>query len=107
MHVELGGLPETTTFCKGDISLVLKRKKFKFPAEKWGANSFLYIYFLLQDQGWGFGSSFSTLMQIRIRIVLLIKVMQICDHWSSEPSVLHHKHPRLYCESQRPSTAPF
>jgi hypothetical protein len=32
---------------------------------------------------------FSTLMQMRIRILLLIKVMGICYHWSVDPPELH------------------
>jgi hypothetical protein len=30
-----------------------------------------------------------TLMRFRIRILLLIKVMKICDHWSTDPLRLH------------------
>jgi hypothetical protein len=35
---------------------------------------------------------------MRIRILLLIKVMRISDHWSTDPP-MHHLYPtRLYCE---------
>jgi hypothetical protein len=51
-----------------------------------------------------------TLMRIRIRIqvftlmriLLLIKVMEICDHWSVNPTGLHFDPPVLHCERLRP-----
>ncbi len=36
--------------------------------------------------------------RIRIRILLYIRVTQICDHWSTDPSRLHLDHPCIYCE---------
>jgi hypothetical protein len=47
------------------------------------------------------------LFTFRIRILLLIKVMQICDHWSPDPPGLNFESPRLHCERPRPSAAPF
>ncbi len=44
---------------------------------------------------------------MRIRIVVLIKVMQICEYWSTDPPGLHFEPPRLRCERPLPSTAPF
>ncbi len=41
-----------------------------------------------------------TSMRIRIRILFVIKVMRICDHWSTDPPGLHVGRPL-------PSTAPF
>ncbi len=46
-------------------------------------------------------------MQIRIRILLLIKVMPICDHWPSIPPELDLSPPRLHCERPWPSMASF
>ncbi len=46
-------------------------------------------------------------MQIRIRILLLIKVMLSCEHWSADPPGLHFVPPRLHSERPRPSNAPF
>jgi predicted anti-sigma-YlaC factor YlaD len=43
----------------------------------------------------------------RIRILLHTNVMQICDHWSSDPSRLYFEPPRLNCEHSPPSIAPF
>jgi hypothetical protein len=42
-------------------------------------------------------------MQIRLRILLLIKVTQICDHWLTDPPRLHFDLLRLDCEHRRPS----
>jgi hypothetical protein len=49
-----------------------------------------------------------TLIRIQIRILLLIKGMRICEHWSTEPRRLHlglqdsivsvHGSPRLHFE---------
>ncbi len=51
----------------------------------------------------GSGSSFPHfLLRIRIWILLLIKVMQIYEHWSVyRTSRLHFESPRLYCERSR------
>jgi hypothetical protein len=49
----------------------------------------------------------SNLMLIRIRILLLIKVMRICDHWYTDPQGLHLEPPRLNCERPRPSLLHF
>ncbi len=38
---------------------------------------------------------------MRMRILIVIKVMRICDHWSTEPPGL------LNCKRPRPSKAPF
>ncbi len=43
-----------------------------------------------------------TLMGIRIRILLLIKVMGICDHCSTDIPGFHFQHPRLHCEHGPP-----
>ncbi len=56
-----------------------------------------------------------TLMQIRIQlftlirtwILLVIKVMRICDHWSAEPPRLDLEPSHLDYERPRPSKAPF
>ncbi len=42
-----------------------------------------------------------TLMRIGIPLLLLIKVIQICDHCSTEPPKLHFDPPCLYCERPR------
>jgi hypothetical protein len=42
---------------------------------------------------------------MRIRILLLIKVMGICDHWSVDPTGLNFDPPGLHCELAWPSTA--
>jgi hypothetical protein len=42
-----------------------------------------------------------TTMRIRIRILLLIKVMGICDHWSIDTSGLHFEPPGLHCDRPR------
>jgi hypothetical protein len=34
-----------------------------------------------------------------IRIRIQIKVMQICDHWSTNPQQLHFEPPRIHCPS--------
>jgi hypothetical protein len=34
--------------------------------------------------------------------LLLIKVMRICDNWSTDSSGLHFEPPRLHCERLRP-----
>jgi hypothetical protein len=39
--------------------------------------------------------------------MLLIKVMQVCDHWPTDPPDLRFEPPRLHVERPRPSTAPF
>jgi hypothetical protein len=39
-----------------------------------------------------------TLMRIQNRIVHLICVMQICDHWATDPPGLHLEPPRLHFE---------
>jgi hypothetical protein len=42
------------------------------------------------------------LMRIWIRILLLIKVFEICDHWSTDPSGLHIEPPGLHtCKRPR------
>ncbi len=41
-----------------------------------------------------------TLMRIRIQILLIIKVMWICDHWSIDHSGLHFEPPGLHCKRQ-------
>ncbi len=41
------------------------------------------------------------------RILLLVKVMQICDHWYTDPPGLHFEPPRLHCERQQLSIAPL
>ncbi len=46
-------------------------------------------------------------MRFRIRILLLLKVMKISDHWSTDPPRLNFEPPRLYCERPRPSMTPF
>jgi hypothetical protein len=38
---------------------------------------------------------------MRIRILLLNKVMQICDHWSPGTLGLHFEPPALHCERPR------
>ncbi len=43
-----------------------------------------------------------TFLSMRIRILLLIKVMQICDYWSTDPEPR-----RLHWERSRPFLAPF
>jgi hypothetical protein len=48
-----------------------------------------------------------TSMRILIRILLLIKVMEISDRWSIDPPGLHCEAPVLYWERLRPSTALF
>ncbi len=45
-----------------------------------------------------------TSMWSRIRIRILIKVMRICDHFSTQ---LHFRPLRLHCERLRPFVAPF
>jgi hypothetical protein len=42
---------------------------------------------------------------MRVRILLLIKVLRICDHGSTKPPGLHFEPPRLHCERPGPSTA--
>jgi hypothetical protein len=44
---------------------------------------------------------------IRIRILLLIKEMEVCDHRTIEPPRLHFEPPGLLCELLRISTALF
>jgi hypothetical protein len=39
--------------------------------------------------------------------LLLISVVRICDHWSTDPPRLNFEPPRLHCERPRPSTAAF
>ncbi len=48
-----------------------------------------------------------TLMRIRFRILLLIKVMWICDHLSKGSSRLHFERPCLHCERPGPSRLHF
>jgi hypothetical protein len=36
-----------------------------------------------------------------------LKVMRICDHWSTDPLGLDFECPSLHCERPRPNTAPF
>ncbi len=48
-----------------------------------------------------------TLMRVRILILLLVKVMRICDQWFTAPPVLHFEPPCLHCERPLPSMAPF
>ncbi len=42
-----------------------------------------------------------TSIRIQIQILLLIKVMQICDHWTPDPPELHFEPPRLNFETPR------
>jgi hypothetical protein len=42
-----------------------------------------------------------------IRILILIKVTRICDHWSTDPPRLHFEHLRLHGERPQPSLTPF
>jgi hypothetical protein len=65
--------------------------------------NFLYAYVVLA----GLRSRIQPFALMRIRILLLIKVMQILDHWSTDPSGFHFKPPYLHCERSRPSTAQF
>jgi hypothetical protein len=44
-----------------------------------------------------------TLMRNRLRILLFIKVMLICDHWSTDFPGAPFEPPRLLCERHRPS----
>jgi hypothetical protein len=44
---------------------------------------------------------------MRIRILLVIKVMRICTHWSAEPPRLDLEPSHLDYERPRPSKAPF
>ncbi len=44
---------------------------------------------------------------IWIQILLLIKVMRICDHRSRHPQLLHFECTRLHCKRPRHSTAQF
>jgi hypothetical protein len=44
---------------------------------------------------------------MRIRILLFIKVMQICDRWSTDHPGLYFEPLRLHCERSRPCTAQF
>ncbi len=44
---------------------------------------------------------------IWFRILRIIKVMRICDHWSTDPPGIHFEPPRLHCERPLPSTIPF
>jgi hypothetical protein len=44
---------------------------------------------------------------MRIRILVLVKVMQIFDYWSKYPTKLHYEHIRLHCERPWPSMGPF
>jgi hypothetical protein len=48
-----------------------------------------------------------TVMRIFIRILLLIKVMGICEHWSTDPPGLNFDPPGVHCERQQPYTAIF
>jgi hypothetical protein len=67
-----------------------------------------------QNQGWGVyvvGMEVYTVhilvKQIRIRILLLIKVMGILHYWPKDPAGLHFESPGLHFERPRPSTALF
>jgi hypothetical protein len=42
-------------------------------------------------------------MQIRIQILLLIKVIRICAHWSTNPPGLRFEPPRLFVSVQCPA----
>jgi hypothetical protein len=44
---------------------------------------------------------------MRIRILLLIIVMQICDHWSTDPPRPHSKSLSVHYERSRTSLAPI
>ncbi len=46
-----------------------------------------------------------SLMRIRIRIILLIRVMRICGHRSTDAPRLHFERPRLHLNVQGPSCA--
>jgi hypothetical protein len=52
-----------------------------------------------------------TSMRIRLftfmLIWILIRVMRIHDHLSTDPTGLYFEPPYLHCEHPRPSTAPF
>jgi hypothetical protein len=45
------------------------------------------------------------LMRTRIRIMLLIKVIVISDHWFIDPPRLYFEPPGVHCERPGPSTA--
>ncbi len=47
-----------------------------------------------------------TSVQFRIWILLLNKVMRICERWTTDPPGLHFESPRLHFEHPLPSTAP-
>ncbi len=47
------------------------------------------------------------LLRIQMRMLLLIKVMQICDYWSTGPPGLHCKPPRLHFERPQRSNSLF
>jgi hypothetical protein len=72
----------------------------------------IYLFILLRIRAWvslfiltRIRIRLFTLMGIWIRILLLIKVMRICDHWSKDPPRLHFEPPRLRCERPLPSIA--
>jgi hypothetical protein len=44
---------------------------------------------------------------MRIRILILIEVLEICDHWSADSPGLHFEPPGFNCEYTRPSTVFF
>jgi hypothetical protein len=46
-------------------------------------------------------------MRIRTRILLRIKLMQICDHWHTDSQGLNFKPLRFHCGRPRLSMAPF
>jgi hypothetical protein len=46
-------------------------------------------------------------MRIWVRILLLIKLMEICDHWSVDPPRLYFEPPGLHCERLRLSKVLF
>jgi hypothetical protein len=46
-------------------------------------------------------------MRIRIRILLLIKLVRICDHWPTDPTGIHFAPPRLHLSVHGPSRLHF
>jgi hypothetical protein len=44
---------------------------------------------------------------MRIQLLLLINVIRLSDHWSTDPPLLHFEQARLHCERPWSSIAPF
>jgi hypothetical protein len=57
--------------------------------------------------GFSLKSGSRSSVSLWIRILLFIKVMQICDRWSDDPLGLHFAPTRLHCEGLKRSMAPF